>query len=93
MPSTLNLLSAPTDVLLDMARKLGIDPTQFEREALREQIDNKTADMRTVLNFKKTRKANREYNAEYAQEQQTTKLQGLAKENRQEFMKAFGGQK
>jgi len=93
MPSTLNLLSAPTDVLLKMAQKLGIDPTQFKREEIRDQIDNKTADMRSVLNFKKTRKANREYNQQYNQEQQTMKLQGFAKENRQAFMKSFGSQK
>lgn len=93
MPSELNLVTAPSEVLLNMARKLGIDPTQYEHENLRGVIDARTDDLRTVLNFKKTRQANRDFNIESQQQQKATQLQGYAKENRELFMKTFGGSK
>ena len=91
MASTINQQTAPTDVLLNMAQKIGLDPTQYERADLRGAIDDKTADIRTVLNYKKTRQQNRDFNQERKQQQVTTELQGVAKQNREIFRKAFGG--
>ena len=90
----MELFEAPTPILLKMAQRLGIDPTQFQgRAELRDAIDAHTADIRSVLANKQARQKNREFNNESAQQAQLSKLQQAAGANRQYFMNNFGGSK
>ncbi|MGH9876237.1 MAG: hypothetical protein ACRD5H_01240 [Nitrososphaerales archaeon] len=77
-----SLVEMPSELLVNLARKIGIDPYQYERGELIDQFKQRTEDYRTVLDYKKARRANREFNQETAQALRERQLHEAAQKNR-----------
>ena len=89
-----SLTEMPSDLLVNYARRIGIDPTQYERSELIDKFKQQTEDYKTVMGLKKARQDNREYNAEFAANQKALKLQQAAHSNRQKYFGfMMGGEK
>ena len=88
-----SLVEMPSALLVNFARRLGIDPLKYERGELIDQFKRQTEDYKTVLDFKKARSANREYNAEATANTKVLQLQQAASKNRNQLFGFLGAKK
>ena len=86
-----SLVEMPSPLLVNLARKVGIDPFQYERGELIDKFKQQTEDYKVVLGYKKARQANREFNLEGAANQRAQKLNQTAIANRDKLYKMLQG--
>ena len=80
------LVEMPSELLANYARRIGIDPTNYQRGELIDKFKSQTEDYKTVLGLKKAKQDNQQFNTEWSQTQKAMKMQQSAGANRQKYL-------